>query len=199
MREAHQSAGLITQHHEKANWLSRNPDIRPFDTVYKLDHTDTVWKGQDCTIGDPSRIGGMLPYQKYMKRGTAGQKAIDSKGLDYRDNLYKYGPMTKPVSHTVVAFEIGGGFTESAVKWIDSIDEARRAKLKHTKVNTAAGSSTRRKQVREATSWTAMGWKARRIQKIGWEISKCQALGVLRGIRMSLKLAKGFLSVEALR
>ena len=34
-RAVHQSADLITQHHEKANWLSRNPDIRLFDTVYK--------------------------------------------------------------------------------------------------------------------------------------------------------------------
>ena len=83
----------------------------------------------------------MLPYQKYMKRGTAGQKAIDSKSVDYRDNLYKYGPLTNPVSHSVVAFEIGGGFTDSAVKWMDAVDEARRAKLKSSKASTAAGSS----------------------------------------------------------
>ena len=119
--------------------------------------------------------------------------------MDYRDNLYKYGPLTNPVSHSVVAFEIGGGFTDSAVKWMDAVDEARRAKLKRSKASTAAGSSARRKQMREVTSWTAMGWKAKRIQKLGWEISKCQALGVMRGIRMSLKLAKGFLSVDALQ
>ena len=102
MRDSHKNAGMITHHHETANWFKGDPDLRPFDTVYKDDPTSIIWNVQDATIGDPSRIGRVRANQKYIQRGAAGQDRIDYKMSKHRERIRTVGPLTQAVDFNPV-------------------------------------------------------------------------------------------------
>ena len=186
MRESHKDAGMITHHHETANWFKGDPNLRPFDTIYKDDPTSIIWNVQDATIGDPSRIGRVRANQKYIQLGAAGQDRIDYKMTQHRDRLRTVGPLTQAVDFNPVAFEAGGGFTKSASKWLDRVVES---KHKHDEKLPVG----RRRKSFVWKSWTAMSWRAEQVQKISWEINKCHALGALRGLRESRKKGLGLI------
>ena len=134
-------------------------------------------------MGDASRIRLLNPGGRYLKPGTAGDRLVETKQIDYREKLRKYGPPLKPVSHSVVAFEHGGGFCKSAVKWLDDLDDARKAKENKRK----GGKRKDKRQTKvEGATWTARDWKAVQAQQISWELSKCTAMGVLAGIKKSV-------------
>ena len=89
MRDAHRSAGMITQDQETAKWLTGNKNLRVVDTLYKVYSTDPEWRGQDVTVGDASRIGLLNPGGRYLKPGTAGDRLVETKQIDYREKLRK--------------------------------------------------------------------------------------------------------------
>ena len=186
MRGAHKSAGMITHHHETANWFKGNHDLRPFDTIYKDDPTSIIWNVQDATIGDPSRIGKIRANQKYLPLGAAGQERVEYKMTKHRERVREHGPLTQAVDFNPVAFEAGGGFTKSANKWLDRV-----VKTKHE--NDDKKGTGKRKRSFVWSSWTAMSWRAEQVQKISWEINKCHALGALRGLKESRKKGLGLI------
>ena len=104
----------------------------------------------------------------------------------HRERVRDHGPLTQAVDFNPVAFEAGGGFTKSAVKWIDRV-----VKTKHENDDKKGTGKRRRSFI--WTSWTAMSWRAEQVQKISWEINKCHALGALRGLRESRKKGLGLI------
>ena len=88
----------------------------------------------------------------------------------------------KPGSHSVVAFEHGGGFCKSAVKWLDDLDDARKAK----DVKRKGGKKNKQSGKVKGATWTARDWKSVQAQQISWELAKCTAMGVLAGIKKSV-------------
>ena len=116
---------------------------------------------------------------------------METKQIDYRENLRKYGPLLKPVSYSVVAFEHGGGFCKSAVKWLDDLDEAR--KLKEVKRKGAKKKGSKSRKIEGAT-WTTRDWKSVQAQQISWELSKCTAMGAIAGIKKSVLKQSNFVA-----
>ena len=180
MRETHRSAGVLTVHHEQANWFRGDPDLRPFDTIYKVEPGALQWQVQDVTIGDPTRIGKIPIQGRFHKMGAPGQIAADLKYSKHKERLSEVGPTTKPVEYKVVAFESGGGWTKDAVQWLNNVSAARDQLLKAKKA-----------RVFKWTSWTAMTWKVDQIQRITFEIVKGHANGALHGLRETSKLYHG--------
>ena len=170
MRDAARSAGFMVKNSEEAGWFEKEPDLRPFDLLYK-DQAEDAWHGVDATVGDPTRVGRLQPDEKFFKPGSASSQVSKKKAQLFQANLDKYGPLKHRTEYSVVALESGGGLTKSAQRWLQKMAE-HRAKHQSAKSNLVR-------------TWTAPDWMTMQAQHISWQVVYRHARGVLHNIRRS--------------